>query len=103
MDNFDFDFDFDLNIFQDEKPRHPEGWYKSHYEARKFLKDKCECCDYELELVAHHIDQDYMNNIENNIQTLCKYCHNFWHKLLNRLDKSAVRKMPCLYNDIKST
>jgi hypothetical protein len=94
--NFNLDFDINFNIFFIEYKRHPDGWYKYHNESRKLLKDKCESCGYEDELQAHHIDQNYMNNTLENIQTLCKYCHQFWHKVAKRLNKDISGKMPVI-------
>ena len=49
------------------------------WRARKHLKKKCEACGYARALQAHHIDQDKAHNEPENIQTLCKHCHDFWH------------------------
>ena len=66
------------------------------WRARKHLKDKCEACGYEKRLQAHHIDQDNTNNDPQNIQTLCKHCHDFWHTTQKRNGKEVAGKMPCL-------
>mgnify|MGYP003587658076 CR=1 FL=1 len=66
------------------------------WRARKFLKEKCEACGAARLLNAHHIDQDLRNNSSENIQTLCKHCHDFWHSTAKRLGKTVAGKMPCL-------
>lgn len=66
------------------------------FRARKFLKKKCEACNHNKLLQAHHIDQNIKNNLESNIQTLCKHCHNFWHTTEKRLGKMVAGKMPSL-------
>ena len=93
----ELNLDLDFSLFNEStKERHPEGWSHYHYEARKFLKDKCECCGSEKHLEIHHINQNYMNNLLNNIQTLCKYCHDWWHKTAIRINREVAGKMPSI-------
>lgn len=66
------------------------------FRARKHLKDKCEACGYTKNLHAHHVDQDKTNNNPENIQTLCKHCHNFWHTAQKRMGKEMAGRMPSL-------
>lgn len=66
-------------------------------QSRKLRGPACEACGYTLNLHAHHKDGDMTNNAPENIQTLCTYCHNFWHALLDRLLKSS-QAMPVLFN-----
>lgn len=66
------------------------------WRARKHLKKKCEACGYTRALQAHHIDQDKANNEPENIQTLCKHCHDFWHTMAKRTGKTVAGKMPPL-------
>lgn len=66
------------------------------FRARKFLKKKCEACGYNKKLQAHHIDQDIKNNLESNIQTLCKHCHDFWHTTAKRRGRTIAGKMASL-------
>jgi hypothetical protein len=68
------------------------------WRARKFLKKNCEACGYDKSLHAHHVDQNPENNVEQNIQTLCKHCHNFWHTTQKRLGLSIAGKMCQLYS-----
>jgi hypothetical protein len=66
------------------------------WRARKHLKEKCEACGYQRALQAHHVDQDIRNNQPENIQTLCKHCHDFWHTTAKRLGKIKAGRMPSL-------
>lgn len=64
------------------------------WRARKFVKTECEACGFEEDLQAHHVDQDYTNNTDENIQTLCKSCHDFWHVLAKRVGRKIAGRMP---------
>jgi len=64
--------------------------------ARKWLKGGCEACGEKRKIVIHHIDQNLDNNDPKNLQTLCKYCHDFWHSMARRRCKTVAGKMPCL-------
>lgn len=66
-------------------------------QSRKLRGAQCEACGYTLQLHAHHKDGDYTNNDPSNIQTLCAYCHNYWHALLDRLLKPCS-EMPRLFH-----
>lgn len=66
------------------------------WRARKHLKKKCEACGYAKVLQAHHIDQDKANNEPENIQTLCKHCHDFWHTTARRLGRAVAGRMASL-------
>jgi hypothetical protein len=66
------------------------------WRARKHLKKKCEACSYARALQAHHIDQDKTNNEPENIQTLCKHCHDFWHTTAKRIGRTVAGRMPRL-------
>jgi len=43
--------------------------------ARRSRKDRCERCGAADRLQAHHLDQDWCNNDDSNILTLCRPCH----------------------------
>ena len=66
------------------------------WRARKHLKKKCEACGYARALQAHHIDQDKAHNEPENIQTLCKHCHDFWHTTAKRIGRTVAGRMPRL-------
>src|SRR3989304_383917 len=64
--------------------------------ARKHLRRLCEACGERRNLVAHHIDQNIANNEPPNIQTLCKWCHNFLHATAKRLGLTIAGRMASL-------
>lgn len=45
----------------------------------KIKKSKCELCGSNKYLVVHHKDFNRYNNIETNLQTLCRSCHTKTH------------------------
>lgn len=66
------------------------------WRARKHLKTSCEACGAGRVLEAHHVNQRKADNRPQNIQTLCKPCHNFWHATAKRIGRRIAGKMPCL-------
>ena len=66
------------------------------WRARKHLKTACEACGHPYRLQAHHMNQDIRDNRPENIQTLCKHCHDFWHTTAKRRGKTVAGRMPCL-------
>lgn len=74
-----------------ELTKHGYSW-----RARKHLKLSCEACGTVRSLEAHHIDQDRTNNEPTNIQTLCSYCHDFWHVTAKRNGRAVAGRMPPL-------
>ncbi len=75
-----------------ELTKHGYSW-----RARKHLKPACEACGETRLLHAHHVDQDKTNNEPTNIQTLCKFCHDFWHSAAKRLGREIAGRMPALW------
>ena len=69
------------------------------WRARKHLKTNCEACGYQKRLQAHHINQVISDNGLENIQTLCKHCHDFWHTMARRLGWTVAGRMPSLVSD----
>jgi HNH endonuclease len=47
--------------------------------ARQWLKTACEAFGSYEPLEAHHVDENYKNNVPENIQTLCRPCHRAEH------------------------
>jgi hypothetical protein len=102
----------DLGVFKRRKycslrcanTRVTEGLTKHGYSwrARKHLKDHCEACGYRKTLHAHHVDQNQANNEPENIQTLCKHCHDFWHTAQKRTERKVAGRMPPLYSGQKN-
>lgn len=68
----------------------------AHYHARKLRGPNCEACGTPHRLQAHHVDENWMNNSPENIQTLCIHCHHFWHALHRRHGVQPTRHMPKL-------
>ena len=66
------------------------------WRARKHLKKECEACGERRQLNAHHVDQDNRNNQPENIQTLCKWCHNFFHATAKRRGLARAGRMVSL-------
>ena len=66
------------------------------WRARKHLKRSCEACGERRQLQAHHVDQNNANNEPQNIQTLCKWCHNFLHATAKRIGAPIAGKMAFL-------
>src|SRR5688572_7479892 len=68
-----------------------------HAQARKHRKSFCECCRSTKRLHAHHVDENWKNNTPSNIQTLCVFCHQFWHATQRRLGLKFSMRMPQLF------
>ena len=68
----------------------------SHYHALKLRAECCEACGTSKRLHAHHIDENWTNNEPTNIQTLCVFCHAFWHAMHRRLGMTPTQRMPRL-------
>lgn len=56
----------------------------------------CECCGGTERLAIHHVNEDWMDNRSENLQTLCVYCHQQWHGLHRRLGIRPYTRMPPL-------
>ena len=67
-----------------------------HYHARKSRLGACECCGANKRLQVHHLDENWMNNESANLQTLCIFCHHFWHAMHRRLGVTPTKRMPKL-------
>jgi DNA (cytosine-5)-methyltransferase 1 len=67
-----------------------------HARARKQRKPACESCGSKNRLHVHHINEDWTNNQPENLQTLCIYCHQFWHAMHRRLGVRPSKPMPPL-------
>lgn len=75
---------------------HPTSWSTYHWRAPKHRKNACEACGETRRLVVHHVDQDRRNNAPENLQTLCAWCHDFWHSAADRVGRKVAGRMPCL-------
>ena len=67
-----------------------------HARARKQRKTNCEACGTTKRLHVHHVNEDWRNNESVNLQTLCTFCHQFWHALHARLGLKCMKPMPNL-------
>ena len=66
------------------------------YHARKYAKPSCEACGLTQDLQVHHVDTNWRNNSPLNLQTLCLFCHHFWHATHERLGVTPTTRMPKL-------
>ena len=66
------------------------------FHARKLLKSACEACQATSSLQAHHVNTDWKDNSPGNVQTLCLFCHHFWHAMHLRLGMEPTQRMPRL-------
>jgi hypothetical protein len=62
----------------------PLGEDSPHYRSgiglfKKYRKDKCERCSSTKFLCVHHKDEDRYHNSPDNLETLCKRCHQLEH------------------------
>ena len=71
--------------------------------ARKLLKPACECCGTTARLHAHHVNENWTDNRPENVQTLCVFCHQFWHATHRRLGLTPTRPMPPLASLLSET
>ena len=56
------------------------NWKGGIQTYRQYRKDACERCGSTRFLVVHHKDEDRYNNALENLETLCKRCHQLHHK-----------------------
>jgi len=67
-----------------------------HAQARKLRKSNCEACGTARRLHAHHKNEDWRDNRPENIQTLCVFCHQFWHAMHRRRGVKPSGDMPMM-------
>lgn len=65
-----------------------------HNRARKLRKPNCEACGSPHRRHAHHKNEDWTDNRPENIQTLCVFCHQFWHSMHRRRGVKPSGDMP---------
>lgn len=78
------------------RPKGGQSRKASHYHARKQRLETCECCGAASRLQVHHVNEDWTDNSPANLQTLCIFCHHFWHAMHRRLGVMPTRRMPRL-------
>ena len=66
------------------------------FHARKLLRPACEACGATENRQAHHVNTDWRDNSPANVQTLCLFCHHFWHAMHERLGMTPTQRMPKL-------
>ena len=71
-----------------------------HAQARKHMKPACECCGATKYRHVHHVDEDWTNNAPSNLQTLCVFCHQFWHAMHKRRGVKTSTRMPQLLSPL---
>lgn len=67
-----------------------------HYHARKQRLPACEACGSSERPQVHHVNEDWQDNRPENLQTLCIFCHHFWHAMHRRLGVTPTLRMPRL-------
>lgn len=55
------------------------GWKGGIQTYRRKKKESCNRCGSTENLVVHHIDENRYNNIDENLETLCRRCHQIHH------------------------
>jgi hypothetical protein len=63
-------------------------------QARKQRKPFCEACGGRKHLHVHHVNEDWTDNSPLNLQTLCVFCHQFWHATHRRVGVKCSVRMP---------
>lgn len=64
-----------------EKPKYGTSWSSTHkYARQKKANGCCEICGKVGKTDVHHIDHNPQNNSPENLQRLCRSCHNLAHK-----------------------
>lgn len=76
-----------------KSPRHgPDNpvWRGGIQTYRRHKKSACERCASDKHLIVHHKDEDRYNNELDNLETLCKRCHQMHHECWKNLPTSGV-------------
>lgn len=76
------------------RPKGGTSRHVYHLHARKHRIGECEACGMTNRLHAHHVNEDWTDNRFENIQTLCIFCHQFWHATHRRLGVKPLGRMP---------
>jgi len=73
----------------------------AHYTARKQKGVECECCGTTKRLQVHHINENWSDNRLENLQTLCIFCHHFWHAIHRKHGRITTKPMPRLVSPLE--
>lgn len=87
---------------QGSGPEH-HSWKDGSSVYRKLRGTKCERCGSTKFLCAHHKDEDRTNNAPENIETLCKSCHQIEHKAGLNFGPVTADKAKLLSKTIRDT
>ncbi len=68
----------------------------ARWRARKLAKASCEACGETRKLCVHHVNGNEQENDPSNLQTLCAFCHDFWHAMLKRRGLPIAGRVPVL-------
>ena len=72
---------------------HNNNW-KGGVEYRYLVKiEKCEKCGSKKNLLVHHIDENRMHNVKENLMVLCKKCHQNLHCVRDEKGRFTSRKV----------
>ena len=66
--------------------------YWGNYWITYFRERDCNLCGTKGDLLAHHKDRNWRNNVPENIQILCRSCHTKEHKRLGHITKPKIFK-----------
>lgn len=73
------------------------GWKGGIQTYRKFKKNNCERCGTTDKLIVHHKDENRYNNVLDNLETLCRRCHQIHHRCWENLpNPSSGQRQPSL-------
>lgn len=72
-------------------PQNP-GWKGGIQTYRKHRKDACERCGATAKLMVHHKNEDRYDNRLENLETLCRRCHQVHHRCADNLPKEPRPK-----------
>ena len=67
-----------------------------HAQARKLKATNCAACGSSERLQVHHINENWTDNRPENLQTLCIFCHQFWHAMHRRRGALSSTAMPLM-------
>lgn len=65
----------------DARPSKSDSWSMTHYHARKIIPPgPCQRCGKPSARDVHHKDGNHQNNSSENLERICRSCHNMEHK-----------------------
>lgn len=84
----------------DQRGERNPAWRGGVASYRAKLKSSCERCGGARFLGVHHRDRDRGNNVDENLETLCRSCHQREHRAADHLNQhvSAARRRALAIN-----